>query len=85
MPKPGRDGSQGGKGPKHSGSARAKPWSVEDAQLRFRDLLQAAGSEPQEIQDGSAVYRIEKISQKKSGKDFLLRGGPLTDDDLNEP
>jgi len=58
---------------------------VEDAQARFQDLLQAARSEPQEIHDGAVVYRIEEISQKKLGKEFLMRGGPVMDEDITDP
>ncbi|MFE0014097.1 hypothetical protein ACFWXH_04575 [Mesorhizobium sp. NPDC059054] len=84
MPKPDSGRSQRGKRLKPSSSFGMKPWSVEEAQLRFRDLLQAARSKPQEIRDGAVVYRIEEIARKKPVQEFLVQGGPLTDDDLSE-
>jgi hypothetical protein len=62
-------------------------WTVQQARDRFEELLDAAANKgPQEIHDTERgiVFGLEKsAASKKSGRDFLLKGGPLDDRDID--
>ena len=63
----------------------SKVWSARRARDSFEKMLLAAATDGEqivELEDGSRYLITARVADpKKSAKEFLLRGGPLRDDE----